>query len=222
MSNKRQNEVPVENMADDTSLGSISDDEKARGDPNVFLSYLRQANEYLEQRVKTLEAQRDRMLAQKLNLMSQITMHQVSETTILTSVLKLLDELNHRLLNEFQKTERLEDDNHKKNRERCERLIEELRASQPGTSFDKYTIMPCSELEKVIEVMEHQLDGIRARKFVVNKEMLKVKKEFDKEYVNLRKDYDALSVVERQVIEIAENLQFEQALRNTKKPTKKN
>lgn len=81
------------------------------------------------------------MLAQKLNLMSQITMRQASETTILTSVLKLLDELNHRLLNEFEKTEKLEDDHQKKNRQYCEHLIEQLKASHPNTPFDKYTIM---------------------------------------------------------------------------------
>ncbi|KAH8325914.1 hypothetical protein KR067_009961 [Drosophila pandora] len=157
------------------------------------------------------------MLAQKLNLMSQITMRQASETTILTSVLKLLDELNHRLLNEFEKTEKLEDDHQKKNRQYCELLIEQLKASHPNTPFDKYTIMPCSELEKVIEIMELQLDGIRARKVAVTREMLKTKKEFDEEYVSLRKDYDALSMVEREVIEIAENLQFEQALHKSHK-----
>lgn len=68
-------------------------------------------------------------------------MRQASETTILTSVLKLLDELNHRLLNEFEKTEKLEDDNQKKNRQYCEHLIEQLKASHPNNPFDKYTIM---------------------------------------------------------------------------------
>lgn len=48
--------------------------------------------------------------------------------------------------------------------------------------------------------MELQLDGIRARKVAVTREMLKTKKEFDEEYVSLRKDYDALSMVEREVM----------------------
>lgn len=40
MSNQRQNEWTVEDVSDDASLESISDDENPRGDPKMFLAYL--------------------------------------------------------------------------------------------------------------------------------------------------------------------------------------